>query len=170
MKLQSVLGLGAPIGRSLIAAAFAVGTAPAALAQSQSCPADLGEHESVLMVTGTPTGTWFPTGAAIAELANSNYEGQPVGVQPGSGAIGNIMTVGTGRAEMGLSYGPFLLMAQRGSNDVNPGEPMPELRGVLSLATNAFHIMQADDAPFESFEELAEKKPEVWMGSRSPIR
>ncbi len=154
--------------RLALATAMVAGASTGAFAQEGSCPADLGQHEPLLMVTGTPTGTWFPTGTAIAELTNANYQGEPVGVQVGSGAIGNVMSVGTGRSELGLSYGPFLLMAQRGNNEINPGEPMEDLRAVLSLATNAFHVMRTNDAPFETFDELVEKEPRVFFGTGVP--
>lgn len=151
----------------VVAVAIASNVAPA-LAADDSCKANLGSHEPLLMVTGTPTGTWFPTGTAIAELTNANYDGEPVGVQVGSGAIGNVMSVGSGRSELGLSYGPFLLMAQRGNNEINPGAPMSDLRAVLSLATNAFHVMRTNDAPFKTFDELVEKKPKVFFGTGVP--
>lgn len=160
------------IRRTLLAATLSstalVGLAGGALAQDEACTERLGRHDPVIMVTASPTGTWFPTGVALAEMANQNYEGQPVAVQPGSGAIGNIMSVGTNRADMGLSYGPFLLAAQEGNNDINPGEAMPDLRAVMSLATNALHVLKADDAPFASFEELVAEKPEVWFATGVP--
>lgn len=155
-------------GLAIATAMAASVTATAAFAADDSCKADLGRHDSLLMVTGTPTGTWYPTGTAIAELTNANYDGEPIGVQVGSGAIGNVMSVGSGRSELGLSYGPFLLMAQRGNNEINPGAPMGDLRAVLSLATNAFHVMRANDAPFQTFEELVEKKPRVYFGTGVP--
>ena len=42
-------------------------------------------HDSATFITGGPTGTWYMTGAAIAELVNKHYDGQPISVVPGKG-------------------------------------------------------------------------------------
>ncbi|XWN31551.1 MAG: TAXI family TRAP transporter solute-binding subunit [Devosia sp.] len=119
----------------------------------------------LVMVTGTPTGTWFPTGAAFAEFADDAFGGQPISVTPGAGSIGNIMSVGAGKADMGLSYGAFLKLAKEGNNEINPGEPLPQLRAVLALVPNVLHILKADDAPFEGLGDLATTDERVHIGT-----
>ena len=134
----------------------------AALAQARP------SHPAVLMVTGTPTGTWFPTGAAIAELGNQFYSGQPISVQPGAGAIGNVLSVSTGRSEMGFSYGAFLRLARQGGNDLFRGPPMPQLRAVMALAVNYFHIVRAHNAAFQSLAELKAARPRLYITTGVP--
>ena len=122
----------------------------------------------IVMLTGTPTGTWFPTGAAFAEFANNAAGSQVVSVTPGAGSIGNIMGVAAGKADMGLSYGAFLKAAEEGDNEINPGEPIGNLRSVMALTPNVLHVLLADDAGVSSLEELAESKGKIHVGTGVP--
>lgn len=140
--------------RRLLAAAVVAATAGAASSQ---------QAVDLVMVTGTPTGTWFPTGAAFAEFAADALGGQPISVQPGAGSIGNIMSVASGQADLGLSYGAFLKLAEQGGNEINPGEPIENLRGVLALTPNVLHVLMADDAP--ALSALAEEQPRIAVGT-----
>ena len=63
-------------------------------------------HASATFITGGATGTWYMAGVAIAELVNEHYDGHPVSVVLGKGAIANPLSVGAGKAEFGLSYAP----------------------------------------------------------------
>ncbi len=54
-------------------------------------------HASATFITGGPPGTWYMTGAALAELVNKHYDGQPISVVPGKGAIANPLSVGAGK-------------------------------------------------------------------------
>lgn len=120
---------------------------------------------SLLMTTGTPTGTWFPIGAAMAELTNATFSDDPLDVVVGAGSVANIMHVASGKSEMGLSYGAFLKLAQEGGNDVNPGEPMPELRSVMALLPYVLHIIAAEGTDYDDFKGLAAAKPSVNVGT-----
>lgn len=144
---------------------IALGAALAVTGAAASAQEAEGKATDLMMVTGTPTGTWFPTGAAFAEFADEAMGGQPVSVTPGAGSIGNIMSVGSGQADLGLSYGAFLKLAQEGGNEINPGEPMPDLRAVLALTPNVLHVLKAEDAPFESLEDLAATEDRVAVGT-----
>jgi uncharacterized protein len=119
------------------------------------------KHDMLRMVSGTPTGTWFPTGAAVAELTNKHYQGEPISVTPGSGAIGNIMMVGAGKADMGISYGAFLMLAQKGGNDINPGKPIPQLRAIMSFVPTILHIITSKTAGFDTMADIKAKKLKV---------
>ena len=113
-------------------------------------------HPPVSMTTADPTGSWFPTGAAVADLANKQFDGQPISVTPGAGALGNISRVGTGRSDLGLSYGPFLKLATIGHNEINPGEGYENLRAIMSFTAYPLNVMVDEDLGLTSLDDLEE--------------
>lgn len=112
-------------------------------------------HEGVEFISGSPTGSWYPVASAVAEMVNQNYEGQPTSVIPGAGGVGNPLRVGTGQSDVGISYGPFLLLAQQGENDLYT-EAFPQLRSVAGMTANALHVVVDGDV---SFEDIAADQP-----------
>ncbi|SDF03985.1 TAXI family TRAP transporter solute-binding subunit [Limimaricola pyoseonensis] len=123
------------------------------------------EQKPVQIITAGTGGSWFPTGATIADLANQSFDGQPVSVIPGAGAIGNIARVGVGKSDMGLSYGPFLKLAKEGGNDINPGEGYDDLRAILALNAYPFHFLVADSVGISSLDELKDIAGDINLAS-----
>lgn len=114
-------------------------------------------HEGVEFISGSPTGSWFPVASMVAELVNEAYEGQPTSVIPGAGGVGNPLRVGTGQSDIGISYGPFLLLAQQGGNELYE-EAFPELRAITGMTANALHVVVDGDL---TFEQIAAEQPEL---------
>ena len=114
--------------------------------------------DGVEIISGSPTGGWFPVASMIAEIVNQNYEGQPTSVVPGAGGVGNPLRVGTGQSEIGISYGPVLKLAREGNNDLYTGEGFPELRAIAGMTSNALHLVTTGDITFES---MAASKPSM---------
>ena len=113
--------------------------------------AQTAKHDSATFISGGPTGTWFPTATAISEMVNENYEGQPVSTIPGKGAIGNPLSVGSGKADFGLSYGPFLLAIYNGNNPVFEKDGMQNLRAIANVVPNTVQLVLAGDVPDDAF-------------------
>lgn len=115
------------------------------------------KHDGVEIISGSPTGGWFPVAAMVAEAVNQNYEGQPTSVVPGAGGVGNPLRVGTGQSDIGISYGPFLKLATEGHNNLYE-EAFPKLRAIASMTSNALHVVTSGDTTFES---IAANKPAI---------
>lgn len=111
-------------------------------------------HKSATFISGGPTGTWYPTAAAISEMVNKHYDGQPISTIPGKGAIGNPLAVGSNKAEFGLSYGPFLKLAYKGSNEVYKQKGFSNLRAVANVVANTVHIVMADNVEADVLSKL----------------
>jgi len=112
-------------------------------------------HPSATFITGGPTGTWYMTGAAIAELVNKHYDGQPVSVTPGKGAIANPLSVGAGKAELGLSYAPYLKLAYEGGNEIFTRRGFGNLRAIAAVVPDTVHIVMAANVDPDVFSKLA---------------
>jgi TRAP transporter TAXI family solute receptor len=146
-------------------AALAAAATLALLAPTIGAAQEKKAGASLVMTTGTPTGSWFPTGAAIAELTNASFSDNPVDVIVGAGAVGNIMHLAAGKSDMGLSYGAFLKLASEGGNAVNPGAPIPQLRSVMALIPYVLHIIVGEGTDHGDFANLAADKPKLNIGT-----
>lgn len=134
-----------------IAAAAAISLLP----MSGLSIAQNAEHEAATFISGGPTGTWFPTATAISEMVNENYEGQPVSTIPGKGAIGNPLSVGSGKADFGLSYGPFLLAIYNGNNPILESDGLSNLRAIANVVPNTVQIVLAGDVGDDAFANVS---------------
>lgn len=124
-------------------------------------------HATATFISGGPTGTWFPTATAISEMVNEHYEGQPVSTIPGKGAIGNPLSVGSGKADFGLSYGPFLLAIYDGNNPILDKPGMGNLRAIANVVPNTVQIVMAGDEPADTFSKIAEgAKLRIGVGAK----
>lgn len=121
------------------------------------------QHDQVQFISGSPTGSWFPVASQAAELTNAMYEGQPISVIPGAGGVGNPLRVGTGQSDIGISYGPFLKLAQEGDNDLYQ-EAFPQLRAICGMTANKLHLVMDAEA-MTDLAGLAEEKPQIRVGT-----
>ncbi len=137
---------------------LAVATIGVAALVSASASAQLKKHPSVRMISGTPTGTWFPSAAAIAEMTNSLYEGQSISVITGAGGVGNPAHTAAGKSGLGISYGPFLALAKKGEAPYK--SPAPTLCAIGAAPPNLLHMIMDAKYSMNTFEVLkAEKTP-----------
>ncbi|WP_439577056.1 TAXI family TRAP transporter solute-binding subunit [Elioraea sp.] len=139
--------------RSFLRGYVGPGIAAAALS-GQAARAQQKEHRPITIISGGPTGAWYPTAAAIAELVNAGYRGQPVNISPGKGAVSNPLSVGSGEVEVGLSFGPFLRLAYEGRNEVFDMPGFDSLRAVGNIGVNTFQIVMGADVPDDIFDQL----------------
>lgn len=133
----------------MCAAATALMTNASTLAVAQD-----RTHPAITIVSGGPTGAWYPTAAMVAEIVNASYQGQPVNISPGKGAISNPLVVGSGEMEVGISFGPFLRLAYEGQNEVFDMPGFSELRSIGNIGVNTFHVIMGENVDPDIFEKL----------------
>lgn len=133
-----------------------LGAAVLAIAAGLSGPAaaQTETHDIATFISGGPTGTWYPTAAMVSDIVNESYLGQPMTTIPGKGAVGNPLAVGSGGAQFGLSYGPFLKLAYEGGNEVYPDAGFDNLRAVANLVPNTVHLIIAEDVDMDILDRL----------------
>lgn len=144
--------------RTTVLAVAAVGVAVLA---GDPAWAQAKKHKPVQFITGSATATWFATGAVVAELTNAKYEGQPVSVVPGPGGVGNPAIVGGGQSEIGISYGPFLVLAINGDKDMFKGKAYPELRAIAAGTGNKLHLVLDPESKISDLSQIKTAKPKL---------
>jgi len=116
--------------------------------------------------TGSSEGTWIQIGAGICEKANDYVQGFPFTAVPGPGSIGNPALVHIGGADVGISYGPFLLMAKNAELPFE--EEITNLRAIGTLTPTIAQFVCSADISGESVEEVIKNKSKIRLGVAPP--
>lgn len=112
-------------------------------------------NQTITITCGAVGGSWYPIGAALAELINKEFDGSPASAVPGGGTA-NPKVVSQGNADIGLSYSTTLASAEAGTDPYN--SPMRNLRSVALLYDMAWHVIAKKSAEFDSFKDIEKKK------------
>ena len=125
------------------AAVAAIALAGPAAAQSQ-----------LVFVTGSPGGSWYPTGGAIKAAVEDLFDDVSIQVRPGGG-LANIQAIGEGLAQLGMSNTISAVDAAAGRA---PFEAPVE--NICNVAYLYPQVIQAavTDTSIDSFEALADRR------------
>jgi hypothetical protein len=107
--------------------------------------------ENLEFASGSASGSWIKIAAAISEKANDYFEGFPITATPG-GSVGNPSVVFTGNSDIGMSYGPFLVMAESGTGPYE--QPINNLKAVASLTPTVLHFFGDSELKADTIQEL----------------
>lgn len=108
----------------------------------------------VVFVTGSPGGSWYPTGGAIKAAVEDIFDDVSVQVRPGGG-LANIQAIGQGLAQFGMSNTISAVDATLGK------EPFEQpITNICNVAYLYPQVIQAavTDMDINTFEEFAQKK------------
>lgn len=122
------------------------------------CFADQVKIPELQISTGSPTGGWFQIGALIAEWTNQKVEGYPITATPGAGGIGNPLRLAKGEADIGVSYGTFLIALREGTKPYENEPKNTDLRAMFSLTSNAHVFLVDKDIDATLVKDIIDKK------------
>lgn len=120
----------------------------------------------ITISTGSVGGIWYAICSSIADWVNARVAGYPLTAIPGSGGMGNPIRVARGDADIGVTFSPFLIMAQEGKTPY--WEKYSNLRAICSLTSNSHHFLVARNIDAETLEEVVDKKIGLKMASGFP--
>ena len=111
--------------------------------------------EFVSLGTGAITGLYYPTGRAICSLANHEDAGGAVrcSVEPTSGSVYNVDHLATGDLDFALIQSDVQFDAYTGRGPW-AARPMPELRSVFTVFTEAVAIVARADLDVTGLDSL----------------
>ncbi|MGP1254803.1 MAG: TAXI family TRAP transporter solute-binding subunit [Kiloniellales bacterium] len=110
--------------------------------------------ENLVFVTGSPGGSWYPTGGAIKAAVEDIFDDISIQVRPGGG-LANLQAVSQGIAQLGMSNNISAVDAMQGR------EPFTEpMNGICNVAYLYPQVIQAAvvNPEITSFEELAGRR------------
>lgn len=138
--MHSRIGLGLTFAAICLGASFAMASHAAA------------KPERITILTGSPGGTWYPKGAAIAEIF-SRYDVK-ANAEVGA-ALSNVAKLAAGQGELGLTYTIIPAMARNAEEPFN--QKITSTRGVATLFQSWHHIGVREGTGVESVRELKGK-------------
>ncbi len=109
--------------------------------------------------TGSTGGTYYPTGAAMAKICNSNIEGVQVSVQSTGGTVNNIQLLADSEAELGFMDGLYYY-AYMGKGKYE-GNPQKFIRALVPLYPEPVQLMVAKDSGITSIEDFRGKRVSI---------
>jgi len=110
--------------------------------------------DDVVFVTGSPGGSWYPTGGAIKAAVEDIFDDVSVQVRPGGG-LANIQAIGQGLAHFGMSNTISAVDATLGK------EPFEQpISNICNVAYLYPQVIQAavTDMDIDTFDEFVDKK------------
>lgn len=121
---------------------------------------------TLVFASGAVGGTWHPIASAIVEKAHEHMVGRPITVRPGAGGKGNPEIVSKGIADLGISYGPFLILAAQGKEPYT--KKFDNLRAVMGLVINDEYFLVDPQHDVKTFDEIIERKMKLKIGTGMP--
>ena len=107
---------------------------------------------SITVATGSPGGSWFPIGAAIAEIFSNN--GIKANAEPGGG-VSNVVMVSDGKADIGLTNSMIPTEAFQGNK---PFEKKYEnIAGLAFIFPNFQHVIVSANSGVNDISDLKGK-------------
>lgn len=119
-----------------------------------SLTATAATADNLVFVTGSPGGSWYPTGGAIKAAVEDIFDDVSVQVRPGGG-LANIQAIGEGLAQFGMSNTISAVDATLGK------EPFEQpITNICNVAYLYPQVIQAavTDMEIDTFEEFASRK------------
>ena len=105
-------------------------------------------------------GGFYPAGGAICNMVNKtrNEYGHNLRctVEATAGSLGNLRAIAAGDLEVALANPEWQWAAYEGERAFE-GQAMPELRHLMGIHSDAWHLVVRPDAGIESFEDLKGK-------------
>ena len=135
--------------RTLLAAAGAL-IATSLLLSDQA----LAEDPAFLNIGGGPSGgTFNMVATGLGDLLGEEFSDSIVGVQPG-GSGPNLLRVGAGDADLGLTSASNAADAWAGRDPATPDAPIRNVRGLMTFFPSAIQIWVDASSDIRSFKDL----------------
>jgi hypothetical protein len=118
--------------------------------------------KTITLGTATQSGNFYPTGAYICELVNKGREkGEHkvhCSVQATGGAVVNLRAIRRGEMPIGFAVSEIQADAYNGTGAFKDEGPNKDLRFVMSLYPEPFHLIVRSDAGVKHFRDIKGKR------------
>jgi len=136
--------------RYLLALALLAAVAGAAAAQT-----------SIVILTGSTSGVYYPLGNALSGIFLKSIPGVRSSVQVTQGSIENLKLLHDGDGELAFSLGDTVTAAWKGSKEAGFASPLGKLRGVAAIYRNYVQIVVSEASGIKTLADLKGKRVSV---------
>lgn len=136
-----------------------MGATAAAMVMATTMPRfALAQDPDFLTIGGGPSGGVFGiVGTAIASQLAQVFPDSIIDVQPG-GSGPNLLRVGAGKADLGITSANNALDAWEGRDPATPDAPVQNARGLMTLMQSAVQIWVDGDSDIRTLDDLRGKQ------------
>ncbi len=104
-----------------------------------------------------PDGEWYVIASGMWDVWQRNVNGLTVNILPGGGH-GNVVAVGSGKAELGMASSTDIYGGYRGVTPFKPEEKFADLRLLFALTPNAQYTVVWKDSGMKRFQDVKGKR------------
>ncbi len=148
-------------GAAVVGLTFAAGSAAA-------------QGGTIVIATGTKTGLYYPTGAAICQLVNKSQTKPAINCKLADteGSVENLNGIRSGEFQMALAQSDAQAQSYMGSGRFRKKGAFGKLRSVFAVYPEAFTVLARAQANVKSFADLKGKRviPAILATARKPFR
>ncbi len=116
-----------------------------------------GREQHLSLATGSQGGTYYPVGVGIAQIISETVPGLTVAPEVTGAAVENVILVGTGEAQMGITTAEALYQGTRGLEPFR--ESYKDIRVMFSgLQPGAMQVVALEGSGIKSIKDLKGKR------------
>jgi len=116
---------------------------------------------SIVILTGSTSGVYYPLGHAISAIFLKTIPGARSSVQVTQGSVENLKLLEDGDGELAFSLGDSLSAAWKGNTDAGFRNPLSKLRGVAAIYRNYVQLVVSEASGIKSLADLKGKRVSV---------
>jgi uncharacterized protein len=116
---------------------------------------------SIVILTGSTSGVYYPLGHAISAIFLKTIPGARSSVQVTQGSVENLKLLEDGDGELAFSLGDSLSAAWKGNADAGFRNPLSKLRGVAAIYRNYVQLVVSQASGIKSLADLKGKRVSV---------
>src|SRR6516162_10280711 len=118
-------------------------------------------QSSVVILTGSTSGVYYPLGNAISAIFLKTIPGARSNVQVTQGSVENLKILEDGDGELAFSLGDSLSAAWKGNAEAGFRKPLSKLRGVAAIYRNYVQLVVSEASGVKDLTDLKGKRVSV---------
>jgi TRAP transporter TAXI family solute receptor len=132
-----------------------------AIAITVALATSVAAQPSIVILTGSTSGVYYPLGNAIAAIFLKAIPGARANVQVTQGSIENLKLLEDGDGELAFSLGDSLSAAWKGDPEAGFRTPLAKLRGVSAIYRNYVQLVVSEKSAIKTLADLKGKRVSV---------
>ncbi len=121
----------------------------------------LAAQSSIVILTGSTSGVYYPLGNAISTIFLKTIPGARPNVQVTKGSVENLKFLEDGDAELSFCLGDVLSAALKGNAEAGFRSPLTKLRGVAAIYRNYVQLVASAASGIKTLADLKGKRVSV---------
>jgi uncharacterized protein len=120
-----------------------------------------GAQTLITILTGSPSGIYYPLGTALSSIYAKAVPGASVTVQATAGSVQNLQLLEAGDGEVAFTLGDSLADAWAGNKEAGFDAPLRKLRAIARIYPNFIQIVASNRSGIKTLTDLKGKRVSV---------